>query len=320
MWKFAPILKTTIWGGDRIIPFKGLSSSLSEVGESWEISGVTGSESVVEGGPDDGLALTGLIKRHGASLLGKRNYTKFGNSFPLLVKFIDPSTDLSVQVHPDDKLAIERGHANGKNEMWYVVSAEKGTRIANGFNREVNPAELDGLLEKEGIEHVLNYINVSPGDVYVVPAGRVHAIGAGAFVIEIQQTSDVTYRIYDYHRKDRDGNERELHIDLAKDAINYHDTEGQAVEYIPRRNIPVNVVRSPFFTTNILETDTEFIRDYTESDTFVILVAADGEADITCGNDTIRLRRGNTVLIPASAPGVTISPRRNIKLLETYIS
>lgn len=148
MWKFAPILKTTIWGGDRIIPFKGLSSSLSEVGESWEISGVTGSESVVEGGPDDGLALTGLIKRHGAALLGKRNYTKFGDNFPLLVKFIDPSTDLSVQVHPDDKLAIERGHPNGKNEMWYVVSAEKGTRIANGFNREVNPESLTDFLRR----------------------------------------------------------------------------------------------------------------------------------------------------------------------------
>jgi len=320
MWKFAPILKTTIWGGERIIPFKGLSTSLPEVGESWEISGVQGSESVVEGGADNGLTLSELIKLHGASLLGKRNYKKFGDHFPLLVKLIDPLTDLSVQVHPNDKLAIERGYPNGKNEMWYVISAEKGSRIANGFNRVINPSEIDGLLKNEGIEQALNYVNVSPGDVYVVPAGRVHAIGAGAFVIEIQQTSDLTYRIYDYHRKDHDGNERELHIDLAKDAISYDDTDGQAVEYIPRRNIPVNVVRSPFFTTNILETDTEFIRDYTESDTFVILVAADGEADITCGNKTIRLRRGNTVLIPASAPGVTISPRRNIKLLETYIS
>lgn len=320
MWKFTPILKTTIWGGERIISFKGLDTSLSEVGESWEISGVAGSESVVDGGTDDGLSLTALIKRYGASLLGKRNYNKFGDTFPLLVKFIDAAADLSVQVHPDDKLAAERGYPNGKNEMWYVVSADKGARIANGFNRSVNPEELDGLLERDGIEHVLNYITVTPGEVYMIPAGRVHAIGAGTFLIEIQQTSDLTYRLYDYHRKGHDGKERELHIDLAKDAINYTDTEGQPVAYTNRQDIPVNVAKYPFFTTNILETDTEFIRDYAESDTFVILIAAEGEADITCGTETTRLRKGNTLLIPASASGITISPCHNIKLLETYIN
>lgn len=320
MWTFTPILKTTIWGGERIIPFKGLSTSLSEVGESWEISDVPGSESIVNGGPDDGLSLTALIKRHGASLLGKRNYSKFGDTFPLLIKFIDAAADLSVQVHPDDALAKERGYANGKNEMWYVVSATENARIANGFNRTVDPVELDNLLEQDGIENVLNFMNISPGEVYIIPAGRVHAIGAGAFLIEIQQTSDLTYRLYDYHRKGHDGKERELHVTLAKDAINYADTEGHAVEYINRRNIPVNVAKYPFFTTNILEADTEFIRDYAESDTFVILIAAEGEADITCGNETIRLRKGNTVLIPASASGITIAPQHNIKLIETYIS
>lgn len=320
MWKFNPILKTTIWGGDRIIPFKGLQAGLSEVGESWEISGVTGNETTVESGPDKGLTTNELLHKYGSALLGERNYRKFGDTFPLLIKFIDARQDLSVQVHPDDEMAQRLGYRFGKNEMWYVVKCDKGARLANGFSRPVDPAEFDSLLETGKIEEVLNFNSIRPGDVFFIPAGRVHAICAGAFVAEIQQTSDLTYRIYDYHRKDKDGNERELHVDLAREAINFSDTDGKAVDYKAKPDVPVNVVRSPFFSTNVLEIDTELMRDYSESDTFVILIMTEGEADMTCGEEKMSLRQGDTVLVPASASGILIEPRRKTTLLETYIN
>lgn len=320
MWKFAPLLKTTIWGGGRIIPFKGLNSELSEIGESWEVSGVPGAESVVDGGPDDGLTLTQLLKRHGASLLGKRNYKRFGDYFPLLVKLIDANADLSVQVHPDDALAHSRGYANGKTEMWYVLGSERKARIADGFNRVVEPSELDSLLSDGSIEKVLRYMDVAEGEAYLIPAGRVHAICGGTFVIEIQQSCDLTYRLYDYHRRDSQGRERELHVDLAREAVNFNDTFGEKIGYQSLQGIPVNLVKSAYFSVNLLQTDSEFIRDYSESDTFVVLIAARGEADITCGPDTVRLRRGNSLLIPASATGITITPRDKTTILETYVS
>lgn len=320
MWKFAPILKTTIWGGNRIIPYKGLDTELSDVGESWEISGVPGSESVVEGGPDHGTRLSALIDRHGASLLGKRNFSKYGNNFPLLVKLIDSRSDLSVQVHPDDELAKTRGYVNGKSEMWYVLKADKGARIANGFRRDIDPSELDGLLERGELESELNYMDIHPGEVYYVPAGRVHAICSGAFVIEIQQNSDLTYRLYDYRRKDSQGKERELHVDLAREAIDYTRSDAGPIAYKPIEDVPVNVLRTPYFSVNVLTADTEFMRDYSESDTFVILSCTAGSAEIMCSSLSATLRRGDSLLIPASAPGVEIKPKEKTTLLETFIN
>lgn len=319
MWKFRPILKSTIWGGKRIIPFKRLTPSLSNVGESWEICGVTGNESVVDGGPDDGLRLSQLLDKYKSELLGRRNYEKYGNNFPLLVKFIDARQDLSVQVHPDDAFAQSHGMANGKTEMWYVVKADRGARIANGFNREVDPSEYDKLVESGEIEQTLRYMQARKGDVFIIPAGRVHTICAGLFVAEIQQTSDATYRIYDYHRKDSEGKERELHTELARQAIDFKDTDGEAVKYQARANVPVNVVHSPFFTTNVLWADNEMMRDYTESDTFVILVITEGEASVECGGSTLDVRAGETILVPASAEGIVIRPRSQVTLLESYI-
>lgn len=319
MWKFKPILKSTIWGGDRIIPFKGLDAELSDVGESWEVSGVPGMESVVDSGPDAGLTLTLLMDKYGSKLLGERNYKKYGNNFPLLVKLIDAGSDLSVQVHPDDALAQRRGHPNGKCEMWYVADAAKNARIASGFRVPVDPADYDSLVASGRIEDVLNYIDVHPGEVYFTPAGRVHAIGTGCLLVEIQQTSDVTYRIYDYHRRDKDGKERELHTEAAREAIAFNDNGVQAVEYQLRMNVPVTVVKSPFFSTNVLNVDTDLLRDYSESDTFVILVVVDGEAEITCGTQEIRARRGQSLLVPASALGITINPAKTCRIIETYI-
>lgn len=319
MWTFKPIFKTTIWGGERIAPFKGIETEQKNIGESWEISGVEGDESIVSNGPDAGKTITQLIDKYGTSLLGERNYKKYGDRFPLLIKFIDAREDLSVQVHPDDKLAHERGRKSGKTEMWYVLGAEPGARLANGFNRQVESSDYRRLVETGEIMDVLNFNDIHPGDTFFIPAGRVHAIGKGAFVAEIQQTSDVTYRLYDYKRKDKDGKERELHTDLAFDAINFNDTEGRSVAYTPHPDIPVNLMTSPFFTTNLLQIDEKVLRDYSEFDTFVVIIAAEGEASLVCGNETLEIRRGTSVLIPASAKGLSIVPKGKFTAIETYI-
>lgn len=319
MWTFNPVFKATIWGGQRIAPFKMIATTLPNVAESWEISDVEGSESTVSAGPDKGLTLTELIRKYGASLMGSKNYTRFGNRFPLLVKFIDAEKDLSVQVHPDDELARKRGMENGKTEMWYVLDAAKGARLANGFRKPVNPADYRTLVEDGTIQDALNFNEIHKGDVFYIPAGRVHAIGAGAFVLEIQQTSDATYRIYDYHRKDANGNERELHTELAVDAINFNDTEGKAVDYVMRPDIPVNVVDSPFFTTNLLTVDEEFIRDYSERDSFVIIIATAGSALVKTGNGEAELKAGDSALIASSEEKVWIYPDQKFSFVETYI-
>lgn len=328
MWKFKPILKTTIWGGERIAPFKGIETDQTCVGESWELSGVEGDESVVADGPEAGMKLPELLDKFGAAILGERNYKKFGDRFPLLIKFIDARQDLSVQVHPDDAMARRHGQANGKTEMWYVINAAPGARLANGFKEAVNPDDYARLVQSGEIENVLNFCDIKPGDVYFIPAGRVHAIGAGAFVAEIQQTSDATYRIYDYHRKDADGNERQLHTELAKAAINFSDTEGEAVKYVPRRDIPVNVARCPYFTTNLLDLDEEVMRDYAELDSFIVLIVTQGSGVLHCGADAVsnvptemRVTQGDTVLVSASAQGLEITPDADgLKLIETYVA
>lgn len=319
MWKFAPILKTTIWGGENIKSIKHIDPAISEIGESWEISGVPACESVVESGPDAGLSIQQLIEKYGSDLLGERNYKRFDDRFPLLVKIIDTADNLSVQVHPDDNTAGELGYPNGKTEMWYVMEAGKGARIANGFTRPVDPEEYETLVDSGKIEEILKYIEVRTGDVFYIPAGRVHAICENCTIVEVQQTSDATFRIYDYHRKDKDGNERELHTDLARRAINFNDTTGEASHYSARPNFPVNVIKSPFFSVNILDADTGLMRDYSESDTFVVIVVLDGETEIRCGGKTERLTAGHTVLIPASATGIAIDPLKTARLLEAYI-
>lgn len=320
MWKFKPILKPTIWGGRQILSLKGLDADHAGIGESWEISGLEGDESVVDGGPDAGLSLSELIDKYNSSLLGERIYKKYGSGFPLLIKIINSTKDLSVQVHPDDTLARELGYECGKAEMWIVADTGANARIANGFNREVAPEEYDHLVESGKIENVLNYFDIFPGDIYYIPPGRVHAICGESLIIEIQQTSDVTFRIYDYNRLDASGQPRELHTELARRAINFNDFHTQKIDYAHIDNVPVNVLKTPYFCTNVLKADTELMRDYKESDSFVILICTGGIADITCGDRTIRLKTGNTVLVPASAPGITISPQGQVSLIESYIN
>ena len=319
MWIFNPILKSLIWGGEKIAPYKGIETEQHNIGESWEISGVEGSESIVAEGPDKGLTLSSLLHKYGASLLGKKNYEKYGDNFPLLIKFIDACQDLSVQVHPDDDLARKRGSQFGKTEMWYVLGAEKDAVLANGFNREVKPEEYEGLVESGEIMDVLNFNPIKAGDVFYIPAGRVHAIGKGAFVAEIQETSDITYRLYDYKRKDANGNERELHTKEAFEAINFNDTEGRAVEYSVHPDLPINLVTSPFFTTNLWKIDHEVMRDYSEWDTFVAIICTKGAAELTTDGESMRIKEGMSVLIPASCSGLVIKPEGVFEALETYI-
>lgn len=319
MWTFNPIFKSVIWGGDKIAPYKGVVTQQQNIGESWEISGVEGSESVVADGPDAGDTLSQLLKKYKASLLGEKNYSKYGDSFPLLIKFIDARQDLSVQVHPTDELARQRGSRFGKTEMWYVLGAEKNAVLANGFNREVKPEEYERLVVTGEIMDVLNFNHIHPGDTFFIPAGRVHAIGKGAFVAEIQETSDITYRLYDYKRKDKDGSERQLHTKEAFEAINFNDTEGKAVAYKPAPDIPVNLVTSPFFTTNLWRIDHEVMRDYSEWDTFVAIICTKGKATLTTDSTSREVREGTSVLIPASCKKLTITPHGDFEALETYI-
>lgn len=327
MWTFDPVLKETIWGGHRIAMLKGgdgdfsctSTSSNLPIGESWEISDIPGSETVVSSGIDKGKTLSTLLKEHGAAILGERNFLKFGPKFPLLIKFIDASQDLSIQVHPDSDSARRLGYSTGKTEMWYVMDADKGSFLINGLNTSISEETFFNSIENEDFLSYLNYIDVAPGDAFYIPSGRVHALGAGTFVCEIQESSDVTFRIYDYHRKGPDGNERPLHTREAFEVMANEPIDGEKVKYIRRRDVPVTLVATPFFTTNLLQLDQETIRDYSEWDTFVVLVATKGSASICSQGRTLRISQGHSVLIPASANNVIISPEEDFTALETYL-
>ena len=320
--KFEPILKQTLWGGDKIIPFKHLNETLPNVGESWEVSAVEGSESVVANGADKGYTLPEMVRKYKEELVGEANYARFGNKFPLLIKFIDAKLDLSIQVHPGDELAKNAITVSVKNEMWYVIAADKGAKLISGFAEEITPKEYKDRVHNGTFAEVLQTCAIEPGDVFYVPAGRVHGIGAGAFVAEIQQTSDITYRIFDYNRKDKDGKSRELHTSQAMDAINFSDVQDDfRTEYERIQNEPVEMVASPYFTTSLYDMTEEITCDYSELDSFVIFICVEGSCRLTDDNQNeITLRAGETVLLPAAVQEVTIVPEgQRVKLLETYV-
>lgn len=319
--KFEPILKQTLWGGDKIIPFKHLNENLPNVGESWEISAVEGSESVVANGADKGLTLPEMVRKYKEELVGEANYMRFGNKFPLLIKFIDAKLDLSIQVHPNDELARKRHNSFGKNEMWYVIAADKGAKLISGFAEQITPKEYKERVYNGTFAEVLQTCEIKPGDVFYVPAGRVHGIGAGSFIAEIQQTSDVTYRIFDYNRKDQNGKARELHTNQAMDAINFADVQDDfRTEYELTENEPIEVVASPYFTTSVYDMTEEITCDYSELDSFVIFICTEGSCKITDDNkNELTLCAGETILLPASTQEVTITPDGRVKLLETYV-
>ena len=320
MIKFEPILKQTLWGGDKIIHFKHLSlqsAQLSNIGESWEISGVAGSESVAVTEPYAGKSLNELVAEMKADLLGEENYRRFGTEFPLLVKFIDARKDLSIQVHPSDELAHSKGLPNGKTEMWYLMESEPGARLLSGLKQEITPEQYAQMVENDTICDAIASYEVQEGDVFFLPGGRIHSIGAGCFLAEIQQTSDVTYRIYDYKRRDKDGNLRQLHTREAAEAIDYTVHDNHKTDYTPHRNEPVELVRCPYFTVALYDLDEPMTLDYSELDSFVILMGVKGSGTLTADGQTTTLQAGETVLIPATTKEIKVEG--TVRLLETYV-
>mgnify|MGYP001115138193 FL=1 len=320
MYRFRPILKSLLWGGEKIAPYKEIAADLTCIGESWELSGVEGNVSVVAEGPDAGLTLAQLIARDGARLLGKKNSERFGDEFPLLVKFIDARQDLSIQVHPDDKLAWERHRSKGKTEMWYVVAADEGAHLRSGFAKEVTPAQYEASVADDTITGLLADYAVRPGNVFFLPAGRVHSIGAGSFIAEIQQTSDITYRIYDFNRRDAQGNKRELHTEQAKDAIDYTVLPDYRTRYEAAQNRPVELVACPYFTTTLYDLTEPQQIDLTATDSFVVVICMEGRGTVTdSAGTTLAVHQGETLLVPASTDGLTFTPEKGMKLLTSRI-
>ncbi len=320
MYKFNPILKTIIWGGEKIVPYKQLVSDQKSVGESWELSGVKGSESVVADGPYAGKTLPELIDLLKGDLVGKKVYEKHGNEFPLLIKFIDARKDLSIQVHPNDELSHKRHGKNGKTEMWYVVGADKGAHLLSGFSKQVTPEEYAAKVADNTLTDVLTNYEVHEGDVFFLPAGRVHAIGAGSFVAEIQQTSDVTYRIYDYGRLGADGKPRELHVELAKDAIDFHVEDDYRTHYTEKKNEGVELVRCNYFITSVYDTDRETEISMEGLDSFMVVMGLEGRGVIRDneGNE-IPVHQGETVLVSATTRSLKLIPENHLKVLISHL-
>jgi mannose-6-phosphate isomerase len=317
MIKFEPLLKQTLWGGSKIIPFKHLDAQLDIVGESWEISGVKDSETVVANGPFKGMSLNQLVIGQKELLVGKENYQRFGDEFPLLIKFIDACQDLSIQVHPSDEIAHRQGKSRGKTEMWYVLESTPGAQLYSGLKQRITPEQYKEMVENDTITDVLARYEVSAGDVFFIPAGRIHSIGAGCFVAEIQQTSDVTYRIYDFKRKDKNGNYRELHTQLASESIDYTVHDNYRVDYECLKNEGVQVATCPYFTTAVYDLTEPMILDYSELDSFVILIGVNGAGKLICEGEEMSFQMGDTVLLPATTKEVKVEGV--LKFLETYV-
>lgn len=317
---FAPLLKEVIWGGSDIRPFKGLEPDDKKIGESWEISHVDDNFSIVAEGALAGKNLDELIDLYGERLVGKSVQERFGHRFPLLIKFIDARDYLSIQVHPDDELGMKRHNSFGKTEMWYVINAAPKAKLYSGFAVQSSPEDYVRRIEEGTIVDALAEYEVRPGDVFFLPAGRVHAIGAGCFIAEIQQTSNITYRIYDYDRTDAAGNKRELHTELAKDAIDYRLEKDYRTAYTPVADQPVHLVECQYFETNLLDLTQPISRDWSQLDSFVIYICMEGKVTLrdAQGNE-VHLHQGQSVLVPAENPSLTLTPEGSVKLLETYI-
>ncbi|WP_338875649.1 type I phosphomannose isomerase catalytic subunit [Spirosoma sp. SC4-14] len=319
---FETIFKDKIWGGQKIKTILGKDfSPLPNCGETWEVSDVEGNVSVVKEGTLKGKSLRDLVAQYKGELVGKHVYDKFGDRFPLLIKFIDANDDLSIQVHPNDDLAAKRHSGFGKTEMWYIMQADEGAKLNSGFNREVTKDEYVKAVADNAIQDILNIESAKPGDVFFLPAGRVHYIGKGLLLAEIQQTSDTTYRIYDFDRVDATtGQKRELHTEQAVDAIDYHHYDHYKTQYEKTLNESVNAVKSDYFVTNVLNFDEEVEHDYTHIDSFVILICVDGALTIEAkGGYSVSLKMGQCALIPASVNNVTLVPDGSMTVLETYV-
>lgn len=320
-FRFTPILKSLIWGGEKIAPYKGIATDQRNIGESWELSGVRGDESVVAEGEYAGYTLPALIAELKGRLVGESVYARFGEEFPLLVKFIDACDDLSIQVHPNDELSQQRHGKHGKTEMWYVVDAAPGAHLKAGFSEQLTPEQYERRVAENTLTDVLCDYAVQPGDLFFLPAGRVHAICAGSFVAEIQQTSDVTYRIYDYGRLGKDGKPRELHTELAREAIDYAVLPDYRTPYEAVKDRETELVACPYFVTSLYDLDAPVEKDLAQLDSFLVVMclAGDGMLVDDRGAET-PIRRGETLLVPAETERIRFVPgSEGLKLLTSHL-
>ena len=295
--KFKPLVKQMLWGS-----------------ESWEISGVENNETVALG---DGRSLNQLVREMKGELVGEANYQRFGNEFPLLIKFIDAKQDLSIQVHPTDEIAHRQGKPRGKTEMWYVMDSAPEAKLYNGLKKQITPEQYKQMVADDTICDVLAQYSVKEGDCFFIPAGRIHAIGAGCYLAEIQQTSDVTYRIYDFKRKDKDGNYRQLHTQEASESINYTVLKDYRTQYTPQKNESQLLVECPYFNTAVYDLTEGMTIDYSELDSFVILIGLKGEGKLMIDGEETDFKAGETILVPASVQEVRTEG--TVKFLETYV-
>ncbi len=319
--RFKPYFKTVLWGGSRITSFKGIEPNNEPIGESWEISGLEGFESLVSEGELSGKSIDKLLEERGDEILGRRIHRIYGNKFPLLIKFIDAAKDLSIQVHPDDTLAAERHNCWGKTELWYTLDPQPGAYIYSGLQASITPSLLKQHIANNTFSNVLAKFTPQRGDLFYLPAGRIHSIGAGNLILEIQQSSDITYRVYDYNRTDLSGKKRELHVDLALDAIDFRVHEDYMRHIEPLINREIVLKECPFFTATLITLDTNIRLKVSRYDSFRIIIATRGQGAIkdNAGNET-SIRQGETLLIPASTRWIDIIPQsEDIEIVTAYI-
>lgn len=318
--KFKPIFKDKIWGGQQLRTKLGMDfGNLPNCGEAWVVSGVDGNPSVVENGYFAGNELNEMVEIYMGEFVGDAIYDRFGDEFPLLIKFIDANDWLSIQVHPDDVLAAKRNSGYGKTEMWYIMAAEEGAQLISGFNSPMDEQAYVKHLESGTIKDIMNFENVEKGDVFFMPAGRVHAIGPGTMLAEIQQTSDTTYRIYDWDRVDAAGMMRELHTEEALEAIDYTYHKEYKTQFQTVKNKTSPVIDCPQFTTNIIELDEAINKDFEELDSFVIYIGVEGKVTLSWDGGEIDLKAGDAVVKPANLRIIVLNPAMASKLLEVYI-
>ena len=319
--KFEPVLKEKVWGGNALATrYNKKSSNLLNIGESWELSAVADNLSVISNGFLAGNTIEELIEVYMGDITGDSVFEKFGNEFPLLIKFIEAREDLSVQVHPDNTLAKERHQAYGKTEMWYILESEKDSKIYAGFREGVTKEIYEENLANGNLTDLLNVESVEAGDTFFIPAGRVHAIGAGTVLAEIQQTSDITYRIFDWNRKNSGKEPRELHKELALDAIDFTATGKNKIRKEPELNKTENLVSCEFFNTNIIRFNSAMRKEYYFNDSFVVYICIDGEFLIRWDENSVKVSKGETVLLPAIIKEVILEPAGEARLLEVFIS
>lgn len=316
--KFQPILKERLWGGTKLKDVLGKPIENDITGESWELSTVKGDVSVISNGNLGGTSLQELIDENPEGVLGKSVVDRFGTDFPILIKFIDAKQDLSIQLHPNDALAKERHDSFGKTEMWYIMDADEDANLIVGFNKDVSKEEYSESIENDTLLDLLNYESVKEGDTFFINTGKIHAIGAGVLLAEIQQTSDVTYRVFDFNRKDKNGNLRELHTEMALDAIDYSKKDDFKVAYPNEENVVNEMVDCPYFKTNFLELSQDLKLNVLERDSFSIYMCVGGSVEIENDNGTAFIQKGETILVPANCNTITLKTSE-VKLLEVTI-